>query len=105
MTCHHLQPIEQAIMNRGIRETFRGRPWSSNCREWVYFDCCYLDLPAIRAKHPLPPCITDHIHRGTHDGEERGLVCGECHDAVMGSYEAKPGMVVFDGPVAGNALS
>jgi hypothetical protein len=96
MICEHLRPIEQAIHDRGIRETFRGKPWSMNCREWVYFDC-YLDLPTIRAQFPLAANVQDHIHRGTHDGEERGLVCFECKDAIVGAYEKRPGVAVFPG--------
>ena len=30
--------MEQALIARGIRENYRGQPWSMNCREWVYFD-------------------------------------------------------------------
>jgi hypothetical protein len=95
MTCEHLQTIEQAIQNAGIRETYRGRPWSMNCREWVFFDC-YLDTGAIRSRFTLPDCIKDHVHRGTHDGQERGLVCALCHDGIMGNYEPE-GTAVFGG--------
>ena len=96
MTCEHLRPIEQAIVAAGIRETYRGRPWSLNCREWVYFDC-FLDTAAVRSRLALPDCIQDHAHRGTHDGQERGFVCMQCHDAIMGNYEAVPEAVVFAG--------
>ena len=90
MICEHLRPVEQAIIARGFRETFRGKAWSDNCREWVYFDC-FIDLAAVRQSMAIPVCVTDHIHRGTHDGEERGFVCSQCHDAVMGRYEPSPG--------------
>lgn len=96
MTCRHLNELEAAIQTRGIRETFRGKAWSDNCREWVYFDC-YIDLAAVRKAFELTDCVRDHIHRGTHDGAERGFVCGECHDAIMGAYEQRPGTVVFAG--------
>jgi hypothetical protein len=96
MICEHLRPVEQAIMARGIPETFRGQPWSQNCREWVYYDC-YIDLAAVRNSITLPACVIDHVHRGTHDGSERGLVCTACWDAVVGSYEIIPGGAVFKG--------
>jgi len=96
MTCEHLNALEKAILARGIRETFRGQAWSSNCREWVYFDC-YLDLAAVRQATPLPHCVHDHVHRGTHDGEERGFVCTTCHDALMGRHDPKPGIPTFPG--------
>ncbi|HWZ45088.1 MAG TPA: hypothetical protein VNW97_16555 [Candidatus Saccharimonadales bacterium] len=85
MTCEHLRPIEEAILAAGIPETYRGQAWSDNCREWVYFDC-YIDIDAVRQRFSLAPCVHDHIHRGTHDGRERGLECSTCHDGIMGSY-------------------
>jgi hypothetical protein len=96
MTCEHLRSVEQSLQAQGFRETFRGQAWSSACREWVYFDC-YLDLAAIRTRHTLDAGVIDHAHRGTHDGEERGLVCQTCHDAIMGAYEARPGSAIFCG--------
>lgn len=94
MTCEHLRAVEQAIMKRGIPETFRGAAWSRNCREWVYFDC-YIDLAAVRARFLLPDCVVDHAHRGTHDGQERGLVCSLCNDAIMGAYDRDKGLPFF----------
>lgn len=96
MTCEHLQPLEKAILARGIRETFRGEAWSLNCREWVYFDC-FIDVEAVRRAFELSPSVVEHTHRGTHDGQERGLVCSRCHDALMGHYEPKPGLPLFPG--------
>jgi len=99
LVCEHLSELEAAILARNIGETFRGQPWSKNCREWVYFDA-YLDLPAIRKSFALNACVQDHVHRGTHDGQEAGLVCSACHDAVIGLLEPKAGKPVFPGEVA-----
>lgn len=96
MTCKHLLALEHAILARGIKETYRGQAWSDNCREWVYFDCC-MDLKAVRSSFVFDECVHDHIHRGTHDGSERGFYCGRCHDGVMGLFEPGPGTVVFKG--------
>ena len=96
MVCEHLSPIEQALLTRGVAVTFRGQAWSQNCREWVYFDC-FLDTPAIRGRYTVPPFVQDHSHRGTHDGQELGLVCTHCHDAIVGLYEPAPGKLVFQG--------
>ncbi|HWB04569.1 MAG TPA: hypothetical protein VG796_16190 [Verrucomicrobiales bacterium] len=98
MLCQHLQPIEQAIKVAGIRETYRGQPWSMNCREWIFVDC-FLDTAAIRNRIAVPDCVQDHSHRGTHDGQERGFVCSACHDGIMGHYEKSPGTTVFEGPL------
>lgn len=96
MVCEHLLPLEQALLSRGVAVTFRGQAWSMNCREWVYFDC-FLDTTAIRNQQIFPDFVQDHSHRGTHDGQERGLVCTKCHDAIVGTYERVPGKVVFQG--------
>jgi hypothetical protein len=96
MICEHLRPLEQAMIADGMRETYRGQPWSNNCREWVYFDC-FIDTGAVRAHHALPHCVTDHAHRGTHDGRERGFVCSTCNDGIMGAYEQEEGVAVFAG--------
>lgn len=85
MTCEHLRALEQEILAQGIKETFRGAAWTKNTREWVYFDC-WLDLASIRARIPFPPCVIDHFHLGTHDGQESGLVCEEHQDALMGMH-------------------
>lgn len=96
MICEHLRPLEEAIVARGIRETFRGQAWSRNCREWVHFDC-YIDTAAVRQAIDLPSCVVDHAHRGTHDGQERGFVCSDCHDAIMGRYEPAGDAPIFRG--------
>jgi hypothetical protein len=85
MLCEHLHPLERALHAANIRKTYRGQPRSSNCREWGYFDC-FLNLPAIRQRFDLAPCIKDHLHRGTHDGSEAGLVCESCRDAIIGLH-------------------
>lgn len=96
MTCEHLKPLEEAILANGIGETYRGQAWSKNCREWVYF-ACFIDSVAVRRMFSLAECVVDHAHRGTHDGQERGLVCTACHDAVMGTYEPVAGAPMFPG--------
>lgn len=85
MVCEQLAELERALLAAGIPETFRGQAWSSNCREWVYF-ACYLNLTALRARLPFASCVEDHEHLGTHDGQEAGLVCTQCRDAVMGVH-------------------
>ena len=96
MVCEHLSTLEQMLINRGVAITYRGQAWSMNCREWVYFDC-FLDTSAIRKHMSFPDFVHDHSHRGTHDGQESGLVCTCCHDAIIGYYEPVAGKLVFQG--------
>jgi hypothetical protein len=83
MLCEHLRALDEAIALAGIGESFRGEAWSKACREWVYYECV-LDREAIRRRFSLAPCVVDHDHYGTHDGQEEGLVCAEHRDGIMG---------------------
>lgn len=95
MTCEHLRDLESALLARRFRETFRGQPWSRNCREWVYFDC-HLALDAVRKAFALDERVKDHVHRGTHDGAEAGFVCQEHWDAIVGLHpDFAPGAPTF----------
>ena len=93
--CEHLAELEQALIAAEIPVTFRGQPWSSNCREWVYF-ACWFDRSAIRARFNLAECVTNHDYLDTHDGQEAGLVCSMCHDGIMGVHsEYRRGVPTF----------
>src|SRR6516164_7825197 len=92
MVCEHLAALEKALAASGIEEIFRGTPWSRNCREWVYYRC-WLDRESLRQRFSFAPCVVNHAHRGTHDGQEAGFVCTACHDAVMGTYDLESGGV------------
>jgi hypothetical protein len=85
MTCNHLIELEKALIAGGFKETFRGRAWSDNVRERVYFDVC-LDRPKVREQFGFDPCVADHEHLGTHDGQEAGFVCIEHADGIMGVH-------------------
>lgn len=85
MVCDHLADLERSLIDGRIPLTYRGQPWTSNCREWVYF-ACWLDRTAIRSQFALADCVRDHDHLGTHDGQEAGLVCEKCNDAIMGAH-------------------
>jgi hypothetical protein len=87
MVCSHLQPLERALAAAGVPETFRGKAWSKNCREWVYFDVV-LTLASIRPH--LPPHVDTHENLDPRSGTERGFVCGLCGDAIMGRIDGAP---------------
>ena len=95
MVCEHLAMLEKALLEAGVRESFRGKAWSDNCREWVYFNCV-LDRSSLRARMTFAASVQDHEHLGTHDGQEAGFVCTACHDAIMGMHpKAAPNANVF----------
>ena len=85
MLCKHLRELEVAILEQGIKETYRGQAWTERCREWAYFDCRFRS-EKVRERFDLAECVRFHEHFGTHDGQEAGFVCLECDDAVMGIH-------------------
>ena len=84
--CEHLAPVEAYLRSMGAEVYSVCTPWSKNCRRWVYFENVVIDGAGLIERLKLPACVTVHSHRGTHDGAEQGLVCGEHHDAVMGAH-------------------
>lgn len=88
MVCEHLHPLEQALRDAGVAETYRGQPWSENCREWVYFDVI-LDTGAIMGRFDFPRCIEVEENTDPKSGLEHGLFCSTCKDAVMGNPNSK----------------
>lgn len=84
--CEHLEPVERYVRSLGVRVAWVGSPWSRNCRNWVVFDLAVLDADALRKRFSLPPTVVVHTHRGTHDGNEHGLVCEEHWDALIGAH-------------------
>jgi hypothetical protein len=83
--CEHLIALENELKAQNIKETYRGQPWSDNCREWVYFDCA-LDLERIRKRYNFPDFISTHVNNDSRSGLEAGFVCDQCHDAIMGHH-------------------
>ena len=88
MVCEHLHPLEQALLAAGIEETYRGQPWSRNCREWVYFDTV-LDTDALMHRFAFPDCVEIVENTDPKSGLEHGLFCSLCKDAVMGKVNAR----------------
>jgi hypothetical protein len=89
MVCEHLKALEEALVDRRAEETYRGQPWSENCREWVYFRVV-LDVPAVAAKLDFAPCVSVHENLDERSGTERGFVCEQCRDAIMGRLDGAP---------------
>ena len=83
--CEHLEPVRTHLIAHGAGITYAGTPWSRNCRTWFYFDRV-IDPVELAAQLKLPPCVVAHVHRGTHDGDEQGLVCAEHHDGIIGPH-------------------
>lgn len=87
MVCEHLYSLEKELAAVGMKEVYRGKPWSDHCREWVYYDCLFTDLDkTIDRFHLDTKFIKIHSHLGTHDGQEHGLVCKVCEDGIMGKH-------------------
>ncbi len=83
--CEHLRPLEDELQRLGVKETYRGQPWSDNCREWVYFDC-YLEIDTLRERLNLPDYVIHHCNDDQRSGTEEGFYCTQCHDAIVGLH-------------------
>jgi len=83
MVCEHLAPLEDELNRANIKETYRGKAWTKNCREWAYFDVV-LDTSALAARLSFPPCVKIHENLDQKSGLERGFECEECNDGIMG---------------------
>ena len=83
--CEHLIKLDLELKERGIKETFRGQPWSDNTREWVYYDCV-LDLDKIKQRYNFSDFVTIHINDDQRSGMEAGFYCELCKDGVIGVH-------------------
>ena len=83
--CDHLAQLDKELKERGIKETFRGQPWTANTREWVYYDCV-LVLDKIRNRYIFPEFIESHVNNDDKSGMEAGFYCDRCKDGVIGIH-------------------
>lgn len=83
--CEHLIELDNEIKAKGISETFRGKAWKNNCREWVYYNC-QLDLGSLRNKYAFQDFIINHRNDDNKSGMEVGFICDICHDAIIGLH-------------------
>jgi hypothetical protein len=83
--CEHLAGLETELKNRGIKETFRGKAWSENSREWVYYDCV-LGIDKLRRKFNFPDSVKIQINDDNKLGMEAGFYCELCKDGIMGIH-------------------
>ena len=83
--CEHLAALESELKNKGIKETFRGKAWSENCREWIYYDCV-LSIEKLRRRLDLPDSVKIHINDNNKSGTEAGFYCELCKDGIMGIH-------------------
>jgi hypothetical protein len=83
MTCKHLNALEMELIAAGIKETFRGTAWTTDCREWVYFDVIF-ETSTLASRMMFLPCVEIHENLDPRSGTERGFVCTECKDGIMG---------------------
>jgi hypothetical protein len=81
--CEHLIELDYYIKSKNIKEIFRGKAWSKNCREWVYYDCI-LNIDKLKEKFNLNNCVEIHEYNDIKVANELGFYCNNCKDAVIG---------------------
>lgn len=91
--CEHLRAAEQAVRQAGLVETYRGQPWTDNCRTWVYFDGV-LPIDDLLARGLYDPTVVAvHANLDPRSGTERGLCCELDHDGLMGHLPPAAGSI------------
>lgn len=83
--CKNLITLSNHLKALSVTEKYSGKPWSNIQGIWTYYDCV-LSLDQIRANLNLDDIIQNHIHLGTHDGQEQGFFCKKCEDGIMGLH-------------------
>jgi hypothetical protein len=94
--CEHLMELDNYIKNKGIKEIFRGKAWSKNCNEWVYYDCI-IDIEKIKEKIKFNDCVTIHEYYEMKMSNELGFYCNKCKDGIMGyMVKNKENIIIFE---------
>ena len=83
MVCEHLINLDQELSSSFANETSRGKAWTNNCREWVYYDVV-LDISSLENRFNFSSCIEIQENNDPRSGLEKGFVCKTCNDAIMG---------------------
>jgi hypothetical protein len=60
--CEHLIELDNYIKSKNIKETFRGKAWSENCHEWVYYDCI-LNINKLKETFNFDDCVIIHEYK------------------------------------------
>ncbi len=85
-TCPHLEPIEQALAERGIRigDPVES-PYGLDSGLWYPCDCVF-DEKALRARLPLAACVEYSEYFGFAAGSDAEFYCKECRKALWGCH-------------------
>jgi hypothetical protein len=81
--CRHLIKLDDYIKNNCVKELFRGKAWSKNCNEWVYYDCI-INIDKIKQKMGFDDCVKIHEYNDFRIANELGFYCNICKDGIMG---------------------
>ena len=81
--CKHLIELEKYIKNQRIKELFRGKAWSENCNEWVYYDCI-MEIEKLQKNFAFDNCISIHECNDIKIANELGFYCNKCKDSIIG---------------------
>ena len=88
--CEHLIEIDNYIKAKGVKELFRGKAWSKNCNEWVYYDCI-INIEKIKENIVINNCVEIHEYHDIKVSNELGFFCNKCKDGVIGFHPINDG--------------
>jgi hypothetical protein len=86
MVCEHLKTLDDALTAAGVAVVYRDQqPWSRNCRNWTRYAVSF-DMTAVREQFGFSDCVVDWEIDDHWQGTERGFVCQEHNDAIIGDF-------------------
>lgn len=83
--CEHLNPVESYLIQLGRKPNLRSRASIAQARRRMLYNCV-LDSDALIARFSLPEHVEAFEALDTPAGEESGLICHVCQEALSGAH-------------------
>jgi hypothetical protein len=86
MVCEHLKALDETLTAAGVQVVYRDRqPWAKDCRNWTRYAVAF-DIAAVRERFNFDDCVVDWEVDDHWQGSERGFVCNQHNDAIIGDF-------------------
>lgn len=83
--CEHLHPVETYLKRLGRKRRVRTQAGMADAPDPMLYNCV-LDTQALITRFALPEYVEAFEALDTPGGEESGLVCHVCHEAISGAH-------------------
>ncbi len=83
--CEHLDPVESYLIRLGRKSKALSQASIAEARNEMLYNCV-LDPEALITRFALPEYVEAFEALDTPAGEESGLICHVCHEAIAGAH-------------------